>query len=87
MLLRPLPPTLFRIAARGDTALAALTGREPEVTPEGVAIATARARVASDLAERELGYRPSALTTMVEDSWTWLRQAGLVPSAAKRAGA
>jgi dihydroflavonol-4-reductase len=84
--LRPLPPVLFRLAARADTALAALTGREPEATPEGVAIATARARVASDLAERELGYRPSALATMVEDSWTWLRQAGLVPSAARRTG-
>ena len=85
--LRALPPVLFRLAARVDTALAALTGREPEATPEGVAIATARAWVASDLAERELGYRPSALTTMIEDSWTWLREAGLVPSAAKRAGA
>ena len=79
--LRPLPPVLFRLAARVDTALGAITGREPEATPEGVAIATARARVASDLAERELGYRPSALPTMVEDSWAWLRQAGLVPSA------
>ena len=79
--LRPLPPFLFRLAARVDAARAAITGREPEATPEGVAIATARARVASDLAERELGYRPSALHTMVEDSWTWLRQAGLVPAA------
>jgi nucleoside-diphosphate-sugar epimerase len=78
--LRPLPPMLFRLAARGATALAAITGDEPEATPEGVAIATARARVASDLAERELGYRPSTLRTMVEDSWTWLRQAGLVRS-------
>ncbi|HEX6111689.1 MAG TPA: NAD-dependent epimerase/dehydratase family protein [Geminicoccaceae bacterium] len=85
--LRPLPPLLFRLAARADTAVAPLLGREPEATLEGVAIATARARVASDLAERELGYRPSALATMVEDSWTWLRQAGLVPSAAGRTGA
>jgi dihydroflavonol-4-reductase len=84
--LRPLPPVLFRLAARVDTAVGALSGRAPEATPEGVAIATARARVASDLAERELGYRPSTLTAMVEDSWTWLRQAGLVPSAASRTG-
>jgi dihydroflavonol-4-reductase len=85
--LRPLPPVLFRLAARVDAALGAITGREPEATPEGVAIATARARVASDLAERKLGYRPSALHTMVEDSWTWLRRAGLVPSAEGRARA
>jgi dihydroflavonol-4-reductase len=85
--LRALPPVLFRLAARVETALGAITGREPEATPEGVAIATAQARVASDLAERELGYRPSALHTMVEDSWTWLRQAGLVSSADDRARA
>ena len=85
--LRPLAPVLFRLAARVDTALAALTDREPEATPEGVAIATARARVASELAERELGYRPRALDTMVEDSWTWLRQTGLVPSAERGARA
>ena len=78
--LRTLPPVLFRLAARVDAGVAALSGRAPEATPEGVAIATAHASVVSDLAERELGYRPSTLATMVEDSWTWLRQAGLVPS-------
>jgi dihydroflavonol-4-reductase len=85
--LRILPPILFRLAARMDSAVAALAGREPEATPEGVAIATARARIASDLAERELGYRPSTLRAMVEDSWTWLRHAGLVPSALGHKGA
>jgi hypothetical protein len=75
--LRPLPPLLLRVAARIDTALAALGGREPEATPEGVAIACARAHVVSDLAARELGYRPADLVTMVEDSWRWLRLAGL----------
>ena len=85
--LRPLPPTLLRLSARIDAALAAVSGREPKATPEGVAIATARARVASNLAERELGYRPNALATMVEDSWTWLRHAGLVSSALRGAGA
>ena len=85
--LRPLPPTLLRLSARIDAALATVSGREPKATPEGVAIATARARVASNLAERELGYRPNALATMVEDSWTWLRHAGLVSSALRGAGA
>jgi dihydroflavonol-4-reductase len=78
--LRPLPPLLFRVAARIDTALAAVTGREPAATPEGVAIACARARVVSDLAERELGYQPSGLVAMIEDSWRWLCDQALVPS-------
>ena len=43
--LRPLPAWLFRLSAQAAVALAALTGREPAATPEGVAIALARARV------------------------------------------
>jgi dihydroflavonol-4-reductase len=76
--LRALPPSLFRLGASLDTALAAVTRRQPQATPEGVAIACARARVVSDLAERELGYRSSDLVTMIEDSWQWLRQMRLV---------
>jgi hypothetical protein len=82
-----LPKLLIQLAARMDSALPAVTGHEREATPEGVAIATARASVVSDLAERDLGYRPSTLRAMVEDSWIWLRHAGLVPSAARRTGA
>jgi hypothetical protein len=44
----------------------------------------ATAGVASDLPERELGCRPNSLATM--DSWTWLRHAGLVPSAVRGTG-
>jgi dihydroflavonol-4-reductase len=76
--LRALPAWLFRLGAHLDTALAAGTRRQPGATPEGVAIACARARVVSDLAERELGYQPSDLVTMIEDSWEWLQQARLV---------
>jgi nucleoside-diphosphate-sugar epimerase len=76
--LRPLPAWLFRLSARTSVALAGVTGREPEATPEGVAIAIARARVVSRRAEQELGYRPAALPTMVDDSCRWLRSEGLV---------
>jgi len=76
--LRPLPAWLFRLSAQAAVALAALTGREPGATPEGVAIAIARARVISRKAERELGYRPAALATMIEDSYRWLKSQGIV---------
>jgi hypothetical protein len=75
--LRPLPPLLLRLGARIETALAGLTGRAPEATLEGVAVACARARVVSDRAARELGHRSADLISMVEDSWRWLREAGL----------
>ena len=78
--LRPLPAWLFRLSAGASVALAGITGREPEATPEGVAIAIARARVVSRRAEREFGYRPAALRTMVEDSYRWLRSEGLLES-------
>ncbi|HEX5794569.1 MAG TPA: NAD-dependent epimerase/dehydratase family protein, partial [Geminicoccaceae bacterium] len=71
--LRALPAWVFRLAAQADSALARLTGRPPEATPEGVAIACARARVVSRRAEQALGYRPAALRTMIEDSYRWLR--------------
>jgi dihydroflavonol-4-reductase len=76
--LRPLPAWLFRLSARVSVVLARLTGGTPEATPEGVAIACARARVVSRRAEQELGYRPASLQTMVEDSYRWLRAAGLL---------
>ena len=55
-----------------------LTGREPEMTPEGVAIVLARARVTSRKAERELGYQPAALATMIDHSYRWLTEQGLL---------
>jgi dihydroflavonol-4-reductase len=79
--LRPLPGIVFRLAARADVSRAALTGREPEMTPEGVAIALARARVTSRRAEHELGYRPVPLRTMIEDAYHWLVAEGILPSA------
>jgi nucleoside-diphosphate-sugar epimerase len=81
--LRPLPALVFRLGARIETALAAVLGREPEATPEGVAIACARARVVSDRTERELGHRSPDVATMIEDSWRWLRAAGLVAASAR----
>jgi nucleoside-diphosphate-sugar epimerase len=34
--------------------------------------------VISRKAERELGYRPAALATMIEDSYRWLKSQGIV---------
>jgi hypothetical protein len=76
--LRPLPAALFRVPARLAAAWAGVSGEEPPMTPEGVEVALARARVTSHLAEEELGYRPAPLRTLIEDSWRWLVAEGLV---------
>jgi dihydroflavonol-4-reductase len=79
--LRPLPTALFRVPARLAAAWAAISGEEPPMTPEGVEVAIARARVVSRRAEEELGYRPAPLRTVVEDSWRWLLAEGLLKAA------
>jgi len=79
--LRALPAVLFRAPARLAAAWAAVTGNEPAMTPEGVEVAIARARVTSRRAEQELGYRPAPLRTLVEDSWRWLLAEGVLKAA------
>ena len=68
-----LPAAGFRIAARVNVMLAALLGYEPDLTPDGAAIASARARVVSDKAERELDYRAVPVRQLVEESYGWLK--------------
>jgi dihydroflavonol-4-reductase len=76
--LRPLPPALFRVPARLAAAWASISGEEPPMTPEGVEVAIARARVASRRAEEELGYRPAPLHELIADSYRWLLAEGLL---------
>jgi dihydroflavonol-4-reductase len=79
--LRPLPAAAFRVPARFAAALAAITGKEPALTPQGAEVAIARARVTSRRAEQELGYRPAPLRTAIEDSWRWLVAEGVLEAA------
>lgn len=75
---RALPAWLLRFAARASAGVAAITGAEPKMTPEGVEMVIARARVVSKRAENELGYPTVPLGTMIEDSFDWLREQGLI---------
>ena len=76
--LRTLPAALFWLPARLSAAWAALAGKEPALTPEGVEIAIPRARVTSRRAEQELGYRPAPLRAVIEDCYRWLLAEGLL---------
>jgi nucleoside-diphosphate-sugar epimerase len=76
--LRPLPAALFRVSARLAAVWAMVSGEEPPMTPEGVEVALARARVTSRRAEQELGYRPAPLRAMVDDSYRWLLAEGFL---------
>jgi dihydroflavonol-4-reductase len=76
--LRALPAALFRVPARLAAAWASISGEEPPMTPEGVEVAIARARVTSRRAEQDLGYRPAPLRAAVEDCYRWLLAEGLL---------
>ena len=73
---RRLPSFLFRLAARLGAAVAQVTGKEPQMTPEGVEMVLASAQVVSKRAERELGYEPASLRTMISDCYAWLKSEG-----------
>ena len=75
---RTLPALLLRQAARVAAVAAALSGKEPTTTPEAVAVALAHARIVSNKAEDELGYRPASLRVMLEDCLDWLEHEGLI---------
>lgn len=73
-----LPASIFRLAARLNVMMASVTGKEPELTPEGAEMVSVSVKIVSTLAERELGYRPVPLKTMIEDSYNWLTAEGLL---------
>jgi nucleoside-diphosphate-sugar epimerase len=75
---RAMPAVALKLYARVVTGIAALTGREPQVTPEAAAIVTGHARIDSSRAIRELGYQPVALETMLQDSYRWMKDEGLL---------
>ncbi len=75
---RALPAFGIQLYARVLTGIAAITGREPEITPEIAEVVCGRFRIASDRAARDLGYRAVPLETMLADAHAWLAAAGLL---------
>jgi nucleoside-diphosphate-sugar epimerase len=75
---RAMPAVALRLYARLSTGIAALSGREPQVTPDAAAIVTAHARIDSSRAIRELGYQPVSLEAMIEDAYRWMKDEGIL---------
>jgi nucleoside-diphosphate-sugar epimerase len=55
-----------------------VTGREPDVTPEGAAILASDALFDCGKAIRELGYRPAPLREILGDCHRWMLAEGLL---------
>ncbi|MCY4395598.1 MAG: NAD-dependent epimerase/dehydratase family protein [Rhodospirillaceae bacterium] len=75
---RAIPAWLFRAVAHLQNAAGNLRGREPDLTPQAAHIVLAHGRVASDRAEKELGYRSPDLEFMVRDCYDWMKRAGVL---------
>ena len=75
---KPSPGWLLKVVARIKSALAILTGKEPDLTPEAAVIATSNMRCDSGKAQQELGYRFVPLRDMVRDTIDWMHQEGLL---------
>lgn len=76
---RRAPPFAIKLFGRLSVVMAALTGKEPDVTPEIAEVTSTRGVVfRSDKAIRELGYRIQPMPVAVKDNYDWLVKEGLL---------
>ncbi|NND44045.1 MAG: SDR family oxidoreductase [Xanthomonadales bacterium] len=73
------PAWMLKAAARAFALRAAITGREPDLTPEGAALVTNHIGCDSSRAERELGYRFTPVRKLLEDTRDWMRARDMLP--------
>jgi nucleoside-diphosphate-sugar epimerase len=67
-----IPVSAFTAVAYAKAALSFLTGKEPDLTPDGLQLMLNDPHIETEKAERELGYRQVPLRTMLEDTYVWL---------------
>jgi nucleoside-diphosphate-sugar epimerase len=72
------PAWLLKAVARFYVMLAAITNREPDMTPEGAAMITRHINCDSSRAMSELGYTYTPVRTLLEDTCNWLKREGLL---------
>ena len=73
-----IPHVVALAAGYADEFIARLTGREPQIPVEGVKMSRHRMFVASEKAERELGYRPGPVEAALERAVRWYESSGYV---------
>ncbi len=75
---RTSPAWLLRLAGQAHQIKSRLTRREPDITPESVAMITRHIECDSSKAQRELGYRFTPVRHLLKDTVDWLRKEGLL---------
>ncbi len=76
---RRAPPFVIKLFGRLSVIIAAVTGKEPDVTPEVAEMTSTRGvDFRSDKAIRELGYTIQPMPVAVRDNYDWLVEEGLL---------
>ena len=76
---RPAPPWLLKMIGHVMVTVAAVTGKEPLITPEFATVTSRKNRsYSSEKAIAELGYRIVPLERCVADCYEWLVEEGLL---------
>lgn len=75
---RASPAWLLRLAGRLQVFSSALTGKEPDLTPEGAAMITRHIRCDSTRARNELNYEFTPVRRLLEDTCAWMQSEGLL---------
>src|SRR5580704_12464355 len=73
-----LPHAVALAAGYADEWFSRLTGREPQIPVDGVKMSRHRMFVASDKAERELGYKPSSVEDALVRAVQWYDENGYI---------
>jgi dihydroflavonol-4-reductase len=73
-----LPHAVALAAGYADEFFARIIGREPQIPVEGVKMSRHRMFVASDKAEKELGYKPGAVEAALAAAVRWYEEHGYV---------
>jgi len=69
---------LLKAAARIMALIAAISGREPDLTPESATIVIHHLSCDSGRAEQELGYRFTPVRILLQDTIDWMRDTGML---------
>jgi dihydroflavonol-4-reductase len=78
-----LPHAVALAAGYADELFSKLIGRDPQIPVEGVKMSRHRMFVASDKAEKELGYQPGSVEAALERAVRWYENAGYVKPSGK----
>jgi nucleoside-diphosphate-sugar epimerase len=75
---RATPGWLLKLVAQAYALAAAITGREPDLTPEGAAFITHHIQCDSSRAAKELDYRFTPVRELLTDTVDWMRNKGML---------